>query len=202
QGAYTTALEKEFRGTKTSIFSFEPSPTSFALLRAQAGAKENISLHNIALGEHHGTQTLYADTPGSSLASLTRRRLDHFHLTMDATETVTVKTLDAFCEEHKIPRIHFLKMDVEGQELSVLRGGGEMIASGAIDFIQFEFGGCNIDSRTYFQDFYYLLAPQYNLYRIVKDGLFPLHRYQETYEVFVTTNFLAKRKNLPGNHAI
>lgn len=69
-----------------------------------------------------------------------------------------------------------------------------MLASGAVDFIQFEFGGTNIDSRTYFQDFYYLLKDQYNIYRILKDGLFQITQYKEVYEVFITTNFLAQKR--------
>jgi len=69
-----------------------------------------------------------------------------------------------------------------------------MLHSGSIDFIQFEFGGCNIDSRTYFQDFYYLLKDNYKIYRIVKDGIYPINQYREMYEAFITTNYLAEKK--------
>ncbi len=69
-----------------------------------------------------------------------------------------------------------------------------MLGSGAVDFIQFEFGGCNIDSRTYFQDFYYLLNDRYKISRILKDGLYPISRYKEMYEAFTTTNYLAEKK--------
>jgi len=83
-------------------------------------------------------------------------------------------------------------MDVEGNELKVLDGALNMLASKRIRFIQFEFGGCNIDSRTFFQDFYYLLNKDFQLYRIVQDGLFPINHYKECYELFMTTNFLAE----------
>lgn len=69
-----------------------------------------------------------------------------------------------------------------------------MLNDGIIDFIQFEFGGCNIDSRTYFQNFYYLLNTKYQIYRILKNGLYSIKKYRETQEIFVTTNYLAQRK--------
>ena len=69
-----------------------------------------------------------------------------------------------------------------------------MLENHKVDFIQFEFGGRNIDSRTYFQDFYYLLKEDYYIYRIVKDGLYKIERYKEMYEAFITTNYLAERK--------
>lgn len=68
-----------------------------------------------------------------------------------------------------------------------------MIDSGNIDFIQFEFGGCNIDSRTYFQDFYYFLKDNYDIYRIVKNGLRKIDRYSETCEVFLNSNYIAEK---------
>lgn len=75
--------------------------------------------------------------------------------------------------------------------LKVLKGAKDLIGKNSIDFIQFEFGGANIDSRTYFQDFYYLLTPYYKIYRILKDGLIAIDAYKEIYEIFLTTNFLA-----------
>src|SRR5205823_468681 len=85
----------------------------------------------------------------------------------------------------------FLKLDTEGHELSVLRGAEEMIGAGAIGSLQFEFGGCNIDSRTYFQDFFYLLDGRYFVYRILSRGLARVRRYTEMDEVFTTTNYVA-----------
>jgi len=113
---------------------------------------------------------------------------------MELTEKVQIQTLDDFCAEKGIEHIHYLKMDVEGHELSVLQGGREMLAKGAIDWIQFEFGGCNIDSRTYLRDFFELLTPYYDIYRLLRNGFRPIRRYHETYEIFTTTNFIAIRR--------
>ena len=150
---------------------------------------------NFGLGERSETITLYSDCAGSTCASIYSRQLPDRD--MNLTEIVTLKTLDEFCAQAGINHIHYLKLDVEGHELSVFRGATEMLAKGAIDWIQFEFGGCNIDARTYFRDFFALLSSQYYLYRLLRNGLAPIQQYHELLEVFTTTNFIAILKNLP-----
>jgi hypothetical protein len=110
---------------------------------------------------------------------------------MRHTEEITLKKLDDFCDDKGIEYISLLKLDVEGHEFRVLKGAENLVSSSSIDLIQFEFGGCNIDSRTYFQDFFYLLNPCYKIYRILKDGIIAIEDYKETCEVFTTTNYLA-----------
>ena len=96
---------------------------------------------------------------------------------MDKKEEISLDTIDNYCEEQGIKKIHFLKLDIEGHELSALHGAKKMIANGNIYFIQFEFGGCNIDSATHFQDFYYFLKGKYRIHRILKDGLKEIRHY-------------------------
>src|SRR5262249_51443129 len=109
---------------------------------------------------------------------------------------IRLRRLDDVVKERGIERIDLLKLDVEGHELRVLEGAEETMKRGGVDLIQFEFGGSNIDSRTYLQDFFYLLRPRYRLHRIVKDGIVPVDTYRERYECFITTNFLAVTRDL------
>jgi hypothetical protein len=129
--------------------------------------------------------------PGiSGLASLHARDLTEHHLAMTATEDVPVTTVDDYCAEHDIGRIDFLKVDAEGHDLAVLKGARGAIDEGRVRLIQFEFGGANIDSRTYLRDFVRLLTPRYKLHRLMVDGVEPVD-YTEAEEVFVTANYLA-----------
>jgi hypothetical protein len=144
-----------------------------------------------ALGERDGSAVLHSDARASPLASLFLRRTDHLPVEMSMQEMVTVRRLDDVCHEHEIDRIDLLKLDVEGSELRVLRGADRLLKEGRIEAIQFEFGGCNVDSRTFFRDFFDLLTPNYRLYRILRDGVVPIDRYAEEHEVFLTVNYFA-----------
>lgn len=194
-GQFTTLLH-QVMGDQAIIHSFEPSAATFQNLQKNTAAFSGVTVHHLGLGESPGKLQLFTNNDTSLIASLYPRRLDHFGIQMDKNEEVDILTLDGFCAQNNISHIHFLKMDVEGHELSVLKGGKALLQSAKIDFIQFEFGGCNIDSRTYFQDFWYLLSNDYTIYRIVKDGLYEIRAYHETLENFITTNFLARRKQL------
>ena len=190
---YYSKLIKDVMGGKAVIYAFEPSIKTFRKLSENLKGQSGITLFNLGLGDENKKMVLFSNSEGSGLASVYQRKLDHLEVFMDHREEVEISTLDSFCQEHQIDHIHFLKLDVEGHEKKVLEGSKRMLALGAIDFIQFEFGGCNIDSRTYFQDFYYLLKDRYKIYRILKDGLFQIKQYKEVYEVFTTTNFLAEK---------
>lgn len=193
-GDYTNYILELLKDRDIIMHSFEPSRASFNKMKIKIKNK-NVELHNFGFGEKNKTAILFRDSDESELASVYNRRLDHFNIKMDLKEKITLKTVDSFCTKNGINRINFLKLDVEGSELNVLKGARDMINNDKIDFIQFEFGGCNLDSRTFFQDFYYLLNKKYKIYRILKNGLYPISQYKETQEIFITTNYLAERVN-------
>ena len=64
---------------------------------------------------------------------------------------------DAYCEEHAVERIDLLKIDTEGLDLQVLRGFDQMLSSGAVGVVQFEYGLANISSRAFLADFHTFL---------------------------------------------
>jgi len=203
-GDYTGFLLKTFAVCQDlRIFAFEPSSLTFAELHKRLKTmqgSERVRLFNLGLGATAGKQCLHrpTDSTRSGMASLYPRRLDHFSLSLPESEEVTMQTLDSFCRDQKIEHIDLLKLDVEGHELAALQGAQGLLTGSVVDFLQFEFGGCNIDSRSFLQDFYYLLKERYDLYRILQDGLAPLPQYLERHEIFTTTNFLAARRGLSG----
>lgn len=191
EGQYATVLREVF--PMSIIHSFEPSPAIFQILERNMKGK-NISLHKVGLSDLARYTTLYASPLTSELSSLYKRRLDHFNLSMNKEERIELTTLDNFCTVRNIAFLDFLKLDIEGHELSALKGAKQMIQAKKIRFIQFEFGGTDIDSRTYFQDFWYLLNNDYKIYRVVKDGLHPILNYKETLEIFTAINYFAELK--------
>lgn len=195
-GAFTRAALEAF-GPATRVLAFEPSPQTFGLLTAALAGHAGVEPHNLGLGEQPGRLNLYSDGVGSGMASLYQRDLQAQGRVLDQVEQVEVTTLDRFCAEHQITAIDYLKLDVEGHELSVLRGARGLLEAEAIRLIQFEFGGCAIDARVFYRDLYQLLNSRFRLYRMLRDGLVFLPQYSERDEVFVTTNFLAVSRQWP-----
>lgn len=182
--------------------SFEPSLHTYKLLSENIISRENVYLNNFGLGKKTGYYTLYYDNIGSGSASLTRRRLSHIGVEFKYSELVRIDTIDNYCLTNGIREIDFLKLDVEGHELDVLAGAEKMVEENRIKMISFEFGGCNIDTRTFFQDFWYFFKGiGMYIYRITPSGrLVKIEKYKELYEQFRTTNYIATQSTILGVH--
>ena len=86
--------------------------------------------------------------------------------------------------------IDILKIDVEGHELSVLRGLGDLIAR--VKLIQFEFSAANLDTHSLFFDFWnFFETKDFMLYRVAPRGCMPISRYAHTLENYRLCNMLA-----------
>lgn len=197
KGQYVKSIQNAILHPDFCIHCFEPNKAAYSLLHQTYQEYSNIRLNRLAFGRRKGTDRLYYDKPGSNLASLTKRRLHHFNIHFDQHEDIEVDTIDNYCNENSIDRIHLLKLDVEGHELDVLSGAAAMLEKRCIDIVAFEFGGCNIDTRTFLQDFYYFFSEKLymKMYRITPSGyLYEIDQYKEIHEQFRTSNFVVIKK--------
>ena len=183
----------ECLGSKAQIHAFEPSLRTFEMLQKNVNS-DIVKLNNIGCSDKNQTMSLYSDKNGSSLASVYNRSLNYYGISMKESEQSKFIRIDEYCQKNNIEHIHLLKLDIEGHELFALKGAQEMIDNNNIDLIQFEFGGCNIDSKTYFRDFYNFFHDKYDIYRILQKGLYKIDQYSVYLEIFVTVNYLAIRR--------
>lgn len=196
KGQFLSLVRRQMGDEAYQVHCFEPGKQTFQMLMESVGQDGRVVANNFAIGESERTAMLYAPSAGSGLASLVKRELPNSGLDFsDAQESVQVRSLKNYCVEHAIDQIHLLKIDVEGMELDVLRGIEDFISHQKVDMVAFEFGGCNIDSRTYFKDFWlFFQRAGMQIYRVTPSGyLFPVVRCRELYEQFRTTNFIAVR---------
>lgn len=182
------------------IYSFEPAAPVFEQLVRRLSTLANVEAFNFGFSDEDKTVDLYSYTvegQAASVISSIDRRLPTQVLQVEVSnaEQIAVRTLDSFCTAEGVNRIDFLKLDVEGHELAILRGARGMLERDAISMIQFEFGPANIYSRTYFYDFWSMLSDRYRIFRIVPGGIVPITDYGEHLEVFLTTNYFAQLKH-------
>ena len=194
-GNYTAELRR--RNPSLEIHTFEPSATNIAKLNDRFKSDERVKLLPFAVSDSSGSATLFSDRPGSNLSSLSKRRLDHFDISFETKETINTIRFEDYWKTTLGERpLDIVKIDIEGHELAALNGFGSAIDATSV--IQFEFGGCNIDTRTYFRDFWYFFHPRgFDLYRITPFGAEKLRRYKESDEFFATTNYIAVNR-APG----
>ena len=191
KGLYTQGVLNEIGSIETHVF--EPSELNYKILKDKFSFSNKIKINKIALSNSTSKAKLFSDISGSGLGSLTKRRLDHFDIEMDNEEEVDLIRFDEYWNKNSTV-IDYVKIDVEGHELDVLEGFGKLIFKTKL--IQFEFGGCNIDTRTYFQDFwYFFLQRNFIIYRITPRGFLRIPSYKEKYEFFQTTNYIALNKS-------
>jgi FkbM family methyltransferase len=185
KGEWTAAAKQVWPNAKYHLF--EPSSLNVALLKER---HPDAVINPVALSDQPGSAVLYANEPGSGIASLHQRRLEHHNLTHEAIEETPLITLDEYCAAHGIAAVDVIKLDIEGHELAALRGAQSILSK--TKAVQFEFGGCNIDSRVFLQDFWYLFRDAgFALYRITPFGPLPVPAYRETDEAFVISNYIA-----------
>lgn len=182
---------------KARLLCVEPGPRTVKRLRNRLQPYAEVIICNVAATEFPGTMHLhdYEGSEGSSHATLVAGAMENFYRSSGEITEVSCLPLDQILTEHQFLEIDLLKIDVEGFELSVLKGAGAVLKSGKIRAIQFEMTGLNVMSRTFFRDLKEAIGEDYRFFRILPHGLLELRGYDPLkMELFAYQNILAIQK--------
>jgi FkbM family methyltransferase len=142
---------------QAAIHSFEPFRDTYAKLNGNVSHEPRIKTHCLALGADPGK--VVVELRGSLINSL--KPSDTGPTPDTPTETLTVDTVDAFCARHEIDTIDFLKIDTEGYDMEVLKGGLRLLEAQRVNLVQVE-AGMNPDNHKHvpLQEFQSFLEPR------------------------------------------
>ena len=149
-----------------------------------------------AVGDKPGTHTFYVGPEGWGAASFYERADTFFSKIEQRQITVPVTTLDTVIENEGIEFVDFVKFDIEGAELAALQGAARSFSRGAIGALSLEFGSGNINSRTYFRDFWLFLTDLgFEIFRVLPGGRTSrIGQYYEDLEYFRgVSNYIARK---------
>jgi len=197
-GKYSNMVRHFSRNAR--IYAFEPHPLTFEELKVSA-TQFGYDALQLACGSETSDGELfdYAETEdaiGTEHASLIQNVIEDVHRGRSTTWDVSIVSIDDFVEENDLKFLHLLKIDVEGAELNVLKGASRTLGGGKIGVIHFEFTEANTVSRVFMKDFYELLE-DFEMFRMVQDGLVPLGQYFPlAVELFGYQNIVAVRRGL------
>lgn len=131
----------------STIYSFEPNPSTFSLLKTKETLDKKLHCFNFGLGALEGKTTFFVN-PDSGSNSFYKLNLEsaafRLGITPEALKnqnittlkesinynteiTCEIKTIDSICKELNVQKIEILKIDTQGFEEEVIKGASEIL---------------------------------------------------------------------------
>jgi FkbM family methyltransferase len=139
-----------------NIYSFEPLPDCFDKLNEFASKYSNIKAFNTGVGDRSGVMRFERNdaSPSSSFLTMTDIHKEAFPYTeKSSTVEVKISKLDDMCENIDLGMSLFVKIDVQGYEDKVLKGGEKTVKKAKLVIVETSFVPL-YESQPLFDDIY------------------------------------------------
>jgi FkbM family methyltransferase len=186
-GFVTLVLANRYRDRM--VHAFEPNPFTYPTLVSNVvlNGLNNVQCHEMAITDKNGTVLFHAHPYERTTAAIAQ--------TMEGyTTSVSCRTLDDFTRTMGIDHVSLLKVDVEGYETSVFRGGSATLREIKPSFIYFEVCPILTESRGFdpTEPARTLLEHGYTLHRLAAGGELMPARLEDIPPV-ILENWVAER---------
>jgi len=126
------------------VWSFEPLPDVFARLASRFAADPLVTVLPYALSDHEGEALIQrsAFSPSSSLLPMAELHQREWPFTAECSEVaVELRTLDGLLRQEVITPLGnvLVKLDVQGHEDAVIRGGQQLLAVARLVIVEVSF---------------------------------------------------------------
>jgi FkbM family methyltransferase len=130
-GAYIgypyTLKSAKLVGDHGKVISIEPDPWNFRILtmNVKSNRLSNVILLNVAISDKDGESSFYVrKRPMVSRTQIPQNPSDVYRVIK-----VKTRSIDSILEQYNIPKVDWIKIDVEGAEMLVLKGARRLLSS-------------------------------------------------------------------------
>jgi len=110
-------------GAKVEVF--EPNPECSRVLEVWAESKPRVNIHSAALSRQVGSAVLHIPIDGAGVEHSASASIEDTGFSYVRDQEVALNTLD----NYEFENVSFIKIDVEGHELSVIEGAYQTLTS-------------------------------------------------------------------------
>jgi FkbM family methyltransferase len=118
-----------------TVFAFEPVYETFQRLvfNIDLNAAKNVKVFNFALGSEAAYRAIYVNSSHLGMSSFLQCENP-----AESSQNVKIMTIDSIIED-KLSKVDFIKIDVEGWELEVLKGASQLLGKEDAPALMFEY---------------------------------------------------------------
>lgn len=143
-GQYSIYPAKKF-GDSLRIFAFEPQSSNYASLNRNIylnGLKDRIYAYCVGIGGKSGFDKLYVPkfVPGGNRSQLGQESLEAMRSPTTHIQGMFGVTLDDLCEKWGFPFPNYVKIDVDGIEIQILKAATKVLQNPALRSVIVELG--------------------------------------------------------------
>jgi len=144
---------------EATFICFEPLAEPLQKLKERFKDRNNFQFHQLALGNETGKNKIFRNeySPSSSLLPMKKNHKEAFTFTeKDFEEEIEIKKLDEILNENDIAKPYLVKIDVQGFEIEVIKGGQNIISNAEMIILETSFVQL-YEGAPLFDDIYELL---------------------------------------------
>lgn len=160
-GAHTGSFTKAFTSNiqVEKAYLFEPIPHLYSIIASDSALKHH-SCHKIAFSSISGEAAFYINEneQTSSLLSFDENLKETNNIDKSVKQKIVINTdtLSDFMKRENLSKIDFLKIDAQGADLDILKGGSEILPHVKAIYVEVSFKKIYKNSSTFFDIYSYL----------------------------------------------